>query len=340
MLLCIGDDVYRIHGDEMGHLPARRRHRDLTLVWLPLVEGAAGGDRLGHDRLHELLVDGLRVCDGDADVGDDGAADGVAQILLVERHLLHEGADLEVARHVDGQPVRGEAARDALDLLAAEAAVAHAQRELCLDDATNGHALTVHERGRLEGLDGVAHRVAPVERAAQAGLALVGGHDLGLTAHGIVDALLDERSLQGHDASRLGLQRLEERGQPDAAHLDRLRDALDQLPPAERHQAVEVCVHDVRLVEGADEILAGGHVDRRLTTDARVDHRRARGRHLDVRHAAHVGRRHVPDEVANHTAAQREHAGVPIAEVLQHEVLDLVLDLVRVGVGVRVRGER
>ena len=76
------------------HLPARRRHRNLALVRLPLVESSAGGDRLGHNRFHELLVDGLRVCDGDADVGDDGAADGVAQVLLVERHLLHEHADL------------------------------------------------------------------------------------------------------------------------------------------------------------------------------------------------------------------------------------------------------
>ena len=75
---------------------------------------------------------------------------------------------VSTARRMDGQPVRGEAARDALDLLAAEAAVAHAQGELRLDDAADGHALAVHERGRLESLDGVAHRVAPVERAAQA----------------------------------------------------------------------------------------------------------------------------------------------------------------------------
>ena len=111
-------------------------------------------------------------------------------------------------------------------------------------------------------------------------------------------------------------------------HLDRLRDALDQLPPAERQQAVEVRIHGVRLVEGADEVLAGGHVNGGLATHARVEHGRARGRHLDVRHAAHVSRRHVPGEVAHHAAAQRDHAGVPVAEVLQHEVLDLVLDLV------------
>jgi hypothetical protein len=48
-------------------------------------------------------------------------------------------------------------------------------------------------------------------------LALVGGHDLGLAANGIVDGDLDERSLQGHDAIRIGLERLEERGKPDAA---------------------------------------------------------------------------------------------------------------------------
>ena len=75
---------------------------------------------------------------------------------------------VSTARHMDGEAVRGEAARDALDLLATEAAVAHAQGELRLDDAADGHALAVHKRGRLEGLDGVTHRVAPVERTAQA----------------------------------------------------------------------------------------------------------------------------------------------------------------------------
>jgi hypothetical protein len=55
----------------------------VALVRLPVdTEGAAGSGRLGHDRLHELLVDRLRVGEGDADVGDDGAPDGGALVRV------------------------------------------------------------------------------------------------------------------------------------------------------------------------------------------------------------------------------------------------------------------
>ena len=67
----------------MRHLPARLRHVVVALVRLPVdTEGAAGGGRLGHDRFHELLVDRLRVGEGDADVGDDGAPDGGALVRI------------------------------------------------------------------------------------------------------------------------------------------------------------------------------------------------------------------------------------------------------------------
>ena len=79
-------------------------------------------------------------------------------------------------------------------------------------------------------------------------------------------------------------------------------------------------------MEGSYQVLARRHVDRGLAADAGVDHRGRRRGDLDVRHAAHVRRRHVPHQVAHHAAAQGQHARVAIAEVGEHEVLDGRLD--------------
>ena len=79
------------------HLPARLRHVVVALVRLPVdTEGAAGGGRLGHDRFHELLVDRLRVGEGDADVGDDGAPDGGALVRVRFRVRVGLGLGLEL----------------------------------------------------------------------------------------------------------------------------------------------------------------------------------------------------------------------------------------------------
>ena len=71
-------------------------------------------------------------------------------------------------------PVRGEALANARHLIRRERVVPEPSRHLRLRHAAGGHALAVHHRRRLEGLDGVADCVAPVQRAAQPRLALVG----------------------------------------------------------------------------------------------------------------------------------------------------------------------
>ena len=82
-------------GSSVRHLPARLRHVVVALVRLPVdTEGAAGGGRLGHDRFHELLVDRLRVGEGDADVGDDGAPDGGALVRVRLRVRVGLGLEL------------------------------------------------------------------------------------------------------------------------------------------------------------------------------------------------------------------------------------------------------
>ena len=63
--------------------------------------------------------------------------------------------------------------------------------------------------------------------------------------------------------------------------------------------------HAPWLVEGAHQVLAARHVDGRLAADGRVEHRHHRGRHLHHRHAAHVRRRDIPSQVADHSAYRK-----------------------------------
>ena len=71
---------------------------------------------------------------------------------------------------------------------------------------------------------------------------------------------------------------------------------------------VDVDHDQARLVEGADEVLAGRMVDAGLAADAGVDLRQQRGRHLHERHAAHEGRGGEAGQVADDAAAEGDHA--------------------------------
>jgi hypothetical protein len=62
----------------------------------------------------------------------------------------------------------------------------------------------------------------------------------------------------------------------------------------------------LRLVEGADHVLAERVVDRGLAADAGIDLRQQRGRHLDERHAALIRGGGKADHVADDPAAQRD----------------------------------
>jgi hypothetical protein len=68
----------------------------------------------------------------------------------------------------------------------------------------------------------------------------------------------------------------------------------------------EVCEHERGLVECADEIFAGGGVDRGLAPHARIDLRKQRRGQLDEVAAALEDRRGKTGEIANHPAAERE----------------------------------
>jgi hypothetical protein len=68
----------------------------------------------------------------------------------------------------------------------------------------------------------------------------------------------------------------------------------------------QVGQHRARLVERADQVLAGRQIDRGLAADRRVGHRDQRGRQVDDVDAAVQGRRDEAGEIADDAAAQRE----------------------------------
>mmetsp|Transcript_26695 Transcript_26695/g.45691 ORF Transcript_26695/g.45691 Transcript_26695/m.45691 type:complete len:356 (-) Transcript_26695:211-1278(-) len=284
--------------------------------------------RVAHHLPHDLGGHGLRLCDRDANVGDDRTLDCVAAVLLVERHLVHQRIELEATRHVHRQVVRREALRYPLDLRAIKLRLdAQPHHHLRLRDAADGDALTVHVGGRLESLDRVADGVPPVESGADARLPLVERNHLGLAAYRVVHDLLNQLGVEGHHALRVRLEQVEERRDADHAHLDRLRDAFHKLPRRERPQQIHVGVHDNGLVEGANQVLPCRHVDRRLAANARIDHRCRRRRDLHHGHTSHERGRHVAYKIADDTSAERNHDRVTVAAVLQHEVFDRRLRL-------------
>ena len=68
----------------------------------------------------------------------------------------------------------------------------------------------------------------------------------------------------------------------------------------------------VRLVEGADQVLAARMVDAGLAADGGVHHREQRRRQLHDRDAALVGGRREARDVADHAAAEGEHQAVAV----------------------------
>mmetsp|Transcript_22134 Transcript_22134/g.53831 ORF Transcript_22134/g.53831 Transcript_22134/m.53831 type:complete len:222 (+) Transcript_22134:1969-2634(+) len=136
------------------------------------------------------------------------------------------------------------------------------------------------------------------------------------------------------DLIHLLLAHLKEALVPNGARLDDLRDPRPELPLGAHRvplgEAVEEAhVHEDygRLVEGAHEVLAHRGVDGGLAADTGVDHGEEGGGHLDKGHTPHVCARDKASQVPHHTPPEGDTARVSVELVLQHEVLNLLLDL-------------
>ena len=102
------------------------------------------------------------------------------------------------------------------------------------------------------------------------------------------------------------LQALEKRGVVNDAVFDDLGEAGAKLAPGQAGQRIQIAQHQARLVEGADEVLAGLQVHAHLAADGAVHLRQQRRGHLHERDAAQIGSGHEARQVAHHAAAERD----------------------------------
>src|SRR5690606_17407354 len=98
----------------------------------------------------------------------------------------------------------------------------------------------------------------------------------------------------------------------DQPILDDLREPSRQLSRRQRAQRRDVDQHCLRLVEGADHVLAQRMVDASLATYRRIDLRKQRRWHLYEIYTALITGDGITGHVSHDTAAQGNNSGMPI----------------------------
>ena len=167
----------------------------------------------------------------------------------------------------------------------------------------------LREPGR--GLHGMAERVAQVERdptAARPAFALVGDDDFdlrpGTSLHELRDvAALDGRRFPPRDRVAVAFEQLEQPLVAERGHLDRLAERGPPLALGKRREQADIDDDRGRLVEGTDEVLAFGQVDRGLAPDRRVDLGDQGRGDVHDRDAAQVRRRQEPGGIPERASA-------------------------------------
>ena len=146
-----------------------------------------------------------------------------------------------------------------------------------------GDGLSVQETGVAGfGFESVAEGVAEIEDAAEVAFALVGGDHFALHADGIGDDAVDGLRLASqHLAAAIGEKAEQIRFANDAG-FDDFVEAGAVFAFGKRVQKRGIDQHRERLVETADEVLAGDEVDAGLAAERGVDLREQRGGNLDA----------------------------------------------------------
>ena len=153
--------------------------------------------------------------------------------------------------------------------------------------------------------------VAEVQEHSFAGFVFVPFDDPRLDSHGLRDRMLQLRHRSAAQAVRAAEQGEERRTLQERALEDLVSTAL-LLPVRQGAQQRRVRKNEIRLVEGADQILAFHEVDSRLAADTAVDHREKSSGDLDERNAAGVRRGGEAGGVAHRASAEGDHDGTAI----------------------------
>ena len=170
----------------------------------------------------------------------------------------------------------------------------------------------------------MAEGVAEIERGAHAGLALVRRHDLGLVAARTLDGLGQRIRVAFQQPVQVLFEPDKKRRVADEAVLDDLGQPGREFTVGKRVERVGVDNHRARLVERADHVLAECMVHAGLAADRGVHLRQQRGRHLDERDTALIGRGGETGYVADHAAAEGDDRGLAVATVFEQRVEDAI----------------
>ncbi|KAL2144674.1 hypothetical protein VTI28DRAFT_8702 [Corynascus sepedonium] len=181
----------------------------------------------------------------------------------------------------------------------------------------DGDAFSVENLGCKDGLVGMADGVTKIEQIAEAALTLVCRNHLGLdtgrTKHDTLEDVTDG-SETGRGTRALGADSLEDGGcvlfeggefglVPDGCGFDYFGHAVDELTNRESLEEGEVDIDALGLPEGADQVLAHGHVDGRLAANGRVNHSEKRRGDLNEADTAHECGGDIANHVTNDAAA-------------------------------------
>ena len=143
-----------------------------------------------------------------------------------------------------------------------------------------------------------------------------------LRSHARTTAAASASSSRLEQGGRVGFEPVEEVGVVDEPVLHDLGEAGPHLAGVEGGERRGVADHAPRLVEGADEVLAAGKVDAGLAAHRGVHLGEQRGRHLHEVDAALVAGGREPGDVADHSAAERDHDTVARDAPRDQGVLD------------------
>ena len=170
-----------------------------------------------------------------------------------------------------------------------------------------GHRLAVAQRPETPGgLEGMAERVAEVEKAARTLVPRVLRDESGLHPRGSGEQVQERRLVARRDRGQRGRGPGGQVTVGDPRRLERLDQAGAIVAVGQRREAGRVDQNRSGRMEGPDEVLAAGMVDPGLAADRGVGHPGRRRRDRVPGHAAQQDRRGEPHDVGDDAAPHRE----------------------------------
>ena len=172
--------------------------------------------------------------------------------------------------------------------------------------------------GRLQGVPG---GVAVVQDGAPAGFTRVLRHHLRFEGAGARHHIREELGISGHQGSALRSQQIEQRSVADDSSFDDLGPPRPKLAGRQGFEVGQVGDYGGRLVDGTDQVLAGGHINGCLPADAAVDHGQQGGRHLDIRNAPQPGSRGESGHVPHGAPSQGDQCALAVDALGRQELI-------------------